>query len=69
MQLEPLHHWTELVALRIGQPGGPLSDEFEVSEEEVEWCVELSLSLSPSPLMTRVLMISSLRTGSAWRSS
>ncbi|GAA5849707.1 hypothetical protein JCM9279_001986 [Rhodotorula babjevae] len=50
MQLEPLRHWTELVALRIGQPGGPLSDEFEVSEEEVEWfrmALELSLFYSP----------------------
>ncbi|TNY24237.1 hypothetical protein DMC30DRAFT_413470 [Rhodotorula diobovata] len=50
MQLAPLGNWTELVALRIGQPGGPMSDEFEVSEEEVEWfrmALELSLFYSP----------------------
>ncbi|GAA6057400.1 hypothetical protein JCM3770_000745 [Rhodotorula araucariae] len=50
MQLAPLPNWAELVTLRIGQPGGPLTDEFEVNEEEVEWfrvALELSLFYSP----------------------
>ncbi|KPV76711.1 uncharacterized protein RHOBADRAFT_66069 [Rhodotorula graminis WP1] len=61
MQLEPLLHWTELVALRIGQPGGPLSDEFEVSEEEVEWfrmALELSLFYSPRLALTLQALVS-----------
>lgn len=52
MQLAPLGNWTELVALRIGQPGGPMSDEFEVSEEEVEWFVSARVSLTASPSLT-----------------
>ncbi|BGP37021.1 hypothetical protein JCM10449v2_000925 [Rhodotorula kratochvilovae] len=50
MQLAPLPNWADLVALRINQPGGPPTDEFEVSEEEVEWfrmALELSLFYSP----------------------
>ncbi|GAA6006958.1 Zn(II)2Cys6 transcription factor domain-containing protein [Rhodotorula paludigena] len=50
MQLRPLPNWTVLIASRIGQPGGPPTDEFECSEEEVEWfrmALELSLYYSP----------------------
>lgn len=36
-QLSPLSPWTTLVSLRIGQPGGPTSEEFEVSEDEADW--------------------------------
>ncbi|TKA53317.1 hypothetical protein B0A53_04335 [Rhodotorula sp. CCFEE 5036] len=35
-QLSPLSPWTTLVSLRIGQPGGPTSEEFEVSEDEAD---------------------------------
>ncbi|GAA6013193.1 hypothetical protein JCM8202_003054 [Rhodotorula sphaerocarpa] len=49
-QLSPLTAWTTLVTLRIGQPGGPISEEFEVTAEEVDWfrmALELSLFYSP----------------------
>ncbi|GAA5991549.1 hypothetical protein JCM10908_005756 [Rhodotorula pacifica] len=49
-QLSPLTGWTTLVSLRIGQPSGPTSEEFEVSEEEADWfrmALELSLFYSP----------------------
>lgn len=39
MHLVPLSNWTSLVAMRIGQPGGPLNEEFEITEEELDWCV------------------------------
>ncbi|GAA5860241.1 hypothetical protein JCM3774_000354 [Rhodotorula dairenensis] len=50
-QLSPLSSWTTLVSLRIGQPGGPTSEEFEVSEEEADWfrmALELSLFYTSS---------------------
>uniref|UniRef100_A0A0K3CDM4 BY PROTMAP: gi/472585859/gb/EMS23401.1/ C6 transcription factor [Rhodosporidium toruloides NP11] gi/647395744/emb/CDR37411.1/ RHTO0S02e14554g1_1 [Rhodosporidium toruloides] n=1 Tax=Rhodotorula toruloides TaxID=5286 RepID=A0A0K3CDM4_RHOTO len=50
MHLVPLSNWTSLVAMRIGQPGGPLNEEFEITEEELDWfrmALELSLFYSP----------------------
>ncbi|GEM12030.1 C6 transcription factor [Rhodotorula toruloides] len=50
MHLVPLSNWTSLVAMRIGQPGGPLNEEFEITEEELDWfrmALELSLYYSP----------------------
>lgn len=44
-QLSPLTAWTTLVTLRIGQPGGPISEEFEVTAEEVDWYVSWSSCL------------------------
>ncbi|GAA5905370.1 hypothetical protein JCM6882_003140 [Rhodosporidiobolus microsporus] len=55
LQLDVLQNWTTLATLRIGQPGGPISDEFEVTEEEVEWfrqALELSLFYTPRTGMT-----------------
>lgn len=37
LRLEILPDWTEVVAKRIGSPGGPISDEFEASQEELDW--------------------------------
>jgi hypothetical protein len=37
MQLELLPSWTFLALQRVGSPGGPVSEEFEVSEEELDW--------------------------------
>ncbi|BGP16119.1 hypothetical protein JCM10213v2_004113 [Rhodosporidiobolus nylandii] len=39
-QLEHLHNWTELALQRIGDPGGPLNEDEEVSEEELSWFIE-----------------------------
>ncbi|CEQ40459.1 SPOSA6832_02080 [Sporobolomyces salmonicolor] len=36
LRLEALPDWTSLVSLRIGAPGGPLTDEFEVTQEELD---------------------------------
>ncbi|GAA5830549.1 hypothetical protein JCM11251_002511 [Rhodosporidiobolus azoricus] len=50
LQLNVLQGWPNLTTLRIGQPGGPPSDEFENTEEEVEWfrqALELSLFYTP----------------------
>lgn len=37
MQLELLPSWTTLAVQTVGQPGGPVSAEFEVSNEELDW--------------------------------
>ncbi|GAA5924303.1 Zn(II)2Cys6 transcription factor domain-containing protein [Sporobolomyces koalae] len=37
LRLEVLPNWTDLVAARIGSPGGPISEEFETTSEELEW--------------------------------
>lgn len=39
MQLELLPLWTKLAVQTVGQPGGPTSAEFEVTNEELDWCV------------------------------
>ncbi|KDE07740.1 hypothetical protein MVLG_02012 [Microbotryum lychnidis-dioicae p1A1 Lamole] len=36
-QLELLPSWTLLALQRVGSPGGPTSEEFEVTPEELEW--------------------------------
>ncbi|GAA6041182.1 hypothetical protein JCM8097_008330 [Rhodosporidiobolus ruineniae] len=50
LRLSILPNWTTMASLRIGQPGGPLSDEFELTEEESDWfrqALELSLFYTP----------------------
>ncbi|GAA5929182.1 hypothetical protein JCM1841_006226 [Sporobolomyces salmonicolor] len=50
LRLEALPDWTSLVSLRIGAPGGPLTDEFEVTQEELDWFrsgLELTCFYSP----------------------
>lgn len=39
IQLELLPGWTTLVTQRVGEPDGPLTEEFELTEEELDWCV------------------------------
>ncbi|GAA6005386.1 hypothetical protein JCM10207_002964 [Rhodosporidiobolus poonsookiae] len=55
LRLNSLPSWTTLAAMRIGEPGGPITDEFELSEEEGDWfrqALELSLFYSPRTSMT-----------------
>lgn len=37
LRLELLPEWTTMVAARIGSPGGPISEEFEATQEELDW--------------------------------
>ncbi|GJN93184.1 hypothetical protein Rhopal_006231-T1 [Rhodotorula paludigena] len=37
MELEMLPDWTVWAAQRIGTPGGPLSEEYELTENELDW--------------------------------
>ena len=37
--LETLKNWTELALQRVTEPGGPESEEYEVLELELDWCV------------------------------
>lgn len=37
IQLELLPNWTILACQRVGDPGGPLTSEFELTEEELDW--------------------------------
>ncbi|GAA5848732.1 hypothetical protein JCM8547_004611 [Rhodosporidiobolus lusitaniae] len=60
LQLGVLPDWTTLVNLRIGQPDGPLSEEFEASDEEGDWfrqALELSCFYSPraAPILSAFL--------------
>jgi hypothetical protein len=41
MQLEMLPDWTTYAAQRVGSPGGPISQEYELTEDELDWCVSL----------------------------
>ncbi|GAA5859997.1 hypothetical protein JCM1840_001833 [Sporobolomyces johnsonii] len=50
LRLEALPDWTTLVSLRIGAPGGPVTDEFELTQEELDWFrsgLELTCFYSP----------------------
>ncbi|GAA5872131.1 hypothetical protein JCM1840_006327 [Sporobolomyces johnsonii] len=50
MQLEKLPEWTTWATQRIGSPGGPISEEYEVSEAELDWfqrALELSCYYNP----------------------
>ncbi|BGP13100.1 hypothetical protein JCM10213v2_001019 [Rhodosporidiobolus nylandii] len=50
LHLNVLPDWPRLVALRIGESGGPLSEEFEVTPDEGDWfrqALELSVFYSP----------------------
>ncbi|GAA5914825.1 hypothetical protein JCM6882_007284 [Rhodosporidiobolus microsporus] len=50
MQLEMLPDWTNMAAERIGEPGGPISDEYELTENELDWlqqALELSSYYTP----------------------
>ncbi|GAA5827864.1 hypothetical protein JCM3770_006897, partial [Rhodotorula araucariae] len=50
MQLEMLPDWTTWAAQRVGQPGGPIAVEYEVSVEELDWfqqALELSSYYTP----------------------
>jgi len=37
IQLELLPNWTVLASQRVGDQGGPLTSEFELTEEELDW--------------------------------
>lgn len=37
-QLELLPNWTHLAMQQVGDEGGPISEEFAVSSQELEWC-------------------------------
>jgi len=37
MQLEILQDWTEWVVQRAGSPGGPPTEEYEITESELDW--------------------------------
>ena len=39
IQLEALPNWTQLACQRVGMIGGPPAAEFELSDEELGWCV------------------------------
>ncbi|GAA5853267.1 hypothetical protein JCM8547_000261 [Rhodosporidiobolus lusitaniae] len=50
MQLEMLPDWTRLAAQRTGSPGGPISQEYELTEDELDWfqqALELSSYYTP----------------------
>ncbi|GAA5920953.1 hypothetical protein JCM3775_004019 [Rhodotorula graminis] len=50
MELEMLPEWTTWAAQRVGQPGGPVSEEYEVSVDELDWfqqALELSSYYTP----------------------
>ncbi|GAA5894933.1 Zn(II)2Cys6 transcription factor domain-containing protein [Sporobolomyces salmoneus] len=50
LRLELLPNWTSMVAARIGSPGGPTSEEFEATQEELDWfrcALELACYYSP----------------------
>lgn len=50
MELEMLPEWTMWAAQRVGQPGGPVSEEYEVSVDELDWfqqALELSSYYTP----------------------
>ncbi|GAA6030790.1 hypothetical protein JCM8097_008877 [Rhodosporidiobolus ruineniae] len=50
MQLEMLPDWSTLAAQRIGQPDGPISEEYELTENELDWfqqALELSSYYTP----------------------
>ena len=50
MELEMLPEWTTWAAQRVGQSGGPTSEEYEVSVDELEWfqqALELSSYYTP----------------------
>lgn len=51
LQMELLPTWTFMAVQTVGQPGGPLSSEFEVSDEELDWLLAaLRLALFYTPL-------------------
>jgi len=37
MQLEILPDWTDWVVQRAGSPGGPPTEEYEITEAELDW--------------------------------
>ncbi|KAI5479081.1 C6 transcription factor, partial [Pseudohyphozyma bogoriensis] len=50
-QLNLLPHWTTYATQRVGDPGGPTSQEFEVTNEELDWfikAVELACFYTPN---------------------
>ncbi|GAA5979583.1 hypothetical protein JCM11641_007877 [Rhodosporidiobolus odoratus] len=50
MQQEMLPEWTTLAAQRIGTPGGPPTEEYELTENELDWfqqALELSSYYTP----------------------
>ncbi|GAA5849047.1 hypothetical protein JCM9279_004706 [Rhodotorula babjevae] len=50
MELEMLPEWTTWAAQRVGQPGGPTTEEYEVSVDELDWfqqALELSSYYTP----------------------
>ncbi|GAA6008707.1 hypothetical protein JCM11491_003406 [Sporobolomyces phaffii] len=50
LRLELLPNWTTMVAARIGAPDGPISEEFEATQEELDWfrcALELACYYSP----------------------
>ena len=36
-QLDLLPEWAIIASKRVGQAGGPLTSEFELSEQELDW--------------------------------
>ncbi|KAK4052634.1 hypothetical protein OIO90_004262 [Microbotryomycetes sp. JL221] len=50
VQLELLPGWIELACQRMGSPGGPVSNEFELTEQELDWirqALELACYFTP----------------------
>ncbi|KAK4046324.1 hypothetical protein OIV83_006154 [Microbotryomycetes sp. JL201] len=50
VQLELLPGWTEIASQRLGSPGGPVSHEFELTDQELDWirqALELACYFTP----------------------
>ncbi|ORY62707.1 hypothetical protein BCR35DRAFT_315598 [Leucosporidium creatinivorum] len=68
MQLELLPSWTTLAVQTVGQPGGPSSPEFEVSNEELDWLLSaLRLALFYTP--RAAVRLNEVTVGKAKRSN
>ncbi|KAM0752855.1 hypothetical protein T439DRAFT_346629 [Meredithblackwellia eburnea MCA 4105] len=51
IQIQLLTPWVQMVVQRVGEPGGPVSPEYEVSELELDWFTEaLKLACYYTPL-------------------
>ncbi|SCV73552.1 BQ2448_7478 [Microbotryum intermedium] len=68
MQLELLPSWTLIALQRVGAPGGPTSEEFELTPEELEWfAMGLRLAVYYTP--RAAVRLHELTTGRHRRSS
>ncbi|GAA5960348.1 hypothetical protein JCM3765_007480 [Sporobolomyces pararoseus] len=69
LRLELLPNWTSLAAARIGSPGGPISEEFEASQEELDWfrcALELACYYSPKASARLAALQNARQTSSAY---